>query len=223
VSIIHYLIDFILHLDKHLSLIIQDFGPWTYLLLFLIVFAETGLVVTPFLPGDSLLFAVGAFASVGALDVFWILALLSLAAVLGDSVNYAIGKCAGPQVFKNPNSKIFKKRYLEKTQAFYQKFGGKTIVLARFVPIVRTFAPFVAGVGQMDYGRFLAYNVFGGGLWVFLLVLSGYFLGNIPFVRDHFTMVIYIIIIVSLLPSFFEVWRHLKHARGERERSGNDE
>lgn len=208
------IIDFILHLDKYLSLLIQNFGIGTYLILFLIVFAETGLVVTPFLPGDSLLFAAGTFASIGALNVWWLFFLLSAAAITGDSLNYAIGKYMGPKVFRQKNARFLKKEYLDKTHNFYEKYGSKTIVLARFVPIVRTFAPFVAGIGRMSYLKFAFYNIFGGILWVGLLVFGGYFFGNIPIVRQNFSLAIIVIIILSILPMIFEFWKHYrkKHA-----------
>ncbi len=199
--------DFILHLDKYLSLIIQQFGIWTYLILFLIIFAETGLVVTPFLPGDSLLFAAGTFAAIGSLNVFALFIALLIAAILGDTINYSIGKFLGSKAFQR-YPKIFKKEYLDKTHKFYEKYGAKTIVLARFVPIVRTFAPFVAGVGRMTYLKFLFYNVFGGILWVALFVFGGYFFGNIQWVKDNFSLVIIIIIILSFMPMVWEYWKH---------------
>jgi len=203
------MIDFILHIDKHLNAIIQNCGAWSYLLLFAIIFAETGLVVTPFLPGDSLLFASGAFAALGSFNIVWLCVALASAAIIGDSVNYAIGKMLGDKVFRH-DSRIFKKTYLDKTHKFYEKYGGKTIVIARFVPIVRTFAPFIAGVGMMSYGRFFAYNVVGALLWVGLFVLSGYFFGNIPIIKENFTIVIFIIIFLSILPPFIEYFRHKK-------------
>ncbi|MBI2558188.1 DedA family protein [Candidatus Woesearchaeota archaeon] len=206
-GLINGLIDFILHLDKNLSLIIQNFGGWTYAILFLIVFAETGLVITPFLPGDSLLFAAGTFAAIGSLNVFALFILLSLAAILGDTINYSIGKFLGAEAF-NKYPKIFKKEYLDKTHRFYAKHGNKTIVLARFVPIVRTFAPFVAGVGKMKYVNFLKYNIIGGIVWVALFVFSGYYFGNIPVVKNNFTIVILIIIILSFMPMVWEYWKH---------------
>lgn len=200
--------DLFLHLDKYLGLVIQNYGNWTYLILFLIIFCETGLVVTPLLPGDSLLFAIGTFCALGYLDIWKTLALLSVAAVLGDTVNYAIGHYIGPKVFHYKDSRIFKKEYLQKTHEFYEKYGGKTIIIARFVPIVRTFAPFVAGVGAMSYGKFLLYNVGGGLLWVFSLTLTGYYFGNIPVVKENFTLVILVIIIISVMPGVIEYLRH---------------
>lgn len=213
-GLINNLIDFILHLDKHLSLIIQNFGLWTYIILFLIVFAETGLVVTPFLPGDSLLFTTGTFAAIGSLNVLWLFIALGMAAILGDSLNYSVGKFLGDKAFEK-YPKIFKKEYIDKTQHFYEKYGAKTIVLARFVPIVRTFAPFVAGVGKMKYSKFLFYNVFGGILWVALFVFGGYFFGNIPIVKENFSIVILIIIILSFVPMVVEVWRHKKSKKNK--------
>lgn len=209
---VHFLIDVVMHLDQHLSGIIQNFGVWTYALLFLIIFAETGLVVTPFLPGDSLLFAVGALAARGDLSIMAIYILLTAAAIIGDSVNYAIGAFLGPQVFCSERSRFLKKEYLEKTHHFYERYGAKTIVIARFVPIVRTFAPFVAGVGRMSYGKFLTYNVAGGVLWTTLLVFAGYFFGNIPAVKANFTAVIFVIIALSLLPGVVEYWKHRQRA-----------
>lgn len=212
-SLISNLIDFILHLDKHLSLIIQNFGIWTYLLLFLIMFAETGLVVTPFLPGDSLLFAVGTFAAIGSLNVLWSFFILSTAAILGDSLNYSVGKFLGKKAIEHEN-RFIKKEYINKTQHFYEKYGAKTIVLARFVPIVRTFAPFVAGVGKMNYLKFLTYNVVGGILWVAIFVFGGYFFGNIPIVKENFSVAILIIIILSFVPMLVEFWRHYGKKKG---------
>jgi membrane-associated protein len=199
---------FFLHLDQHLDNLCRNYGAWTYAILFLIIFAETGLVVTPFLPGDSLLFAAGAISAGGALDPFLLFVLLFVSAVLGDAANYSIGKFLGPKVLKNENSRIFKKAYLDKTHAFYEKYGGKTIIIARFVPIVRTFAPFVAGVGTMTYRRFFAYNVIGGAAWVAICVYSGYFFGNLPFVKKNFELVILAIIFISVLPMMIEYLRH---------------
>lgn len=207
-ELISNLAGFIIHIDKHLNSIIQSFGAWSYLLLFVIIFAETGLVVTPFLPGDSLLFAAGAFAALGSFNIFWLSATLALAAIIGDSVNYAVGKLLGDKVFQNGNSRIFKKEYLDKTHKFYEKYGGKTIIFARFVPIVRTFAPFVAGVGKMSYGYFFTYNVVGALLWVGIFVLGGFFFGNMPIVKENFTVVIFIIIFLSILPPIIEYFRH---------------
>ena len=207
---IRHLAQLFLHIDKYLATVIQNCGAWSYGLLFVIVFAETGLVVTPFLPGDSLLFAAGAFAAVGSLNIAWLFMALACAAILGDSANYAIGKKIGQRAFQNPDSRIFKKEYLDRTHAFYEKYGGKTIIFARFVPIVRTFAPFVAGVGKMTYPKFLLYNVTGGLLWVGLCVFAGYFFGNAPVIKEHFSLAILAIIILSILPGIIEVMRHRK-------------
>ena len=197
-------VDLFLHLDKHLSVVIENFGLWTYLLLFLVIFMETGFVVTPFLPGDSLLFAAGTFAALGSLNVLGLLLLLSAAAILGDTVNYWIGHFVGPKVF-HENIRFVKREHLERTHEFYEKHGGKTIVLARFIPIIRTFAPFVAGIGRMTYGRFVTYNVVGGIAWVWLFTLGGFFFGNLQVVKDNFTLVILAIIAISLLPALYEV------------------
>lgn len=205
-------IDFFLHLDRHLSVIIQDYGVWTYAILFLIIFCETGLVVTPILPGDSLLFAVGSFAAIGALDVSIVLLTLTIAAILGDTVNYAVGHFMGPKVFLKKDSRIFRKEYLDKTHRFYERYGGKTIIFARFVPIVRTFAPFVAGVGSMSYSRFIAFNIVGGVAWIAAFILAGYFFGAIPMVKKNFTLVIFAIIFLSILPGVIEYLRHRRSA-----------
>ena len=206
-ELIKEFIDLFLHLDTHLQTVIQTYGTWTYVILFLIIFCETGLVVTPILPGDSLLFAAGAFAATGSLDLKWLLILLTVAAVLGDAVNYAIGFFMGPKVFSQPDSRFLKKEYLDRTHQFYEKYGGKTIIIARFVPIVRTFAPFVAGVGSMTYAKFASYNVIGGLLWVGICVLAGYAFGNIPIVKENFTLVILGIIFISILPGIIEYLR----------------
>lgn len=200
------IIDMFLHLDVHLQSILLQYGAWTYLILFIIVFCETGLVVTPFLPGDSLLFAAGAFAATGALDLGYVSLLLFIAAVLGDAVNYSIGKYLGPKVLTQ-ESRFLKKEYLERTHRFYEKYGGKTIVIARFVPIVRTFAPFLAGVGSMTYRRFAMFNVTGAVLWIGVCVGAGYAFGNLPFVKNNFTLVILGIIFVSILPAAIEILR----------------
>ena len=207
-ELIKYFIEIVLHLDKHLFDIVSQYGTWTYVILFLIIFCETGLVVTPLLPGDSLLFAAGAIASLGALrsDVLFI--ILSIAAIAGDTVNYWIGRWIGPSVFQKENSRIFKKEYLEKTHNFYEKYGNKTIILARFVPIVRTFAPFVAGIGRMTYGRFINYNIIGGIAWIAIFIFGGYYFGNIPIIKKNFTIVIFIIIIISIMPGVIEYLRH---------------
>ena len=200
------IVDLFLHLDKHLSQVISHYGGWTNLILFLIVFAETGLVVTPFLPGDSLLFAAGTFAALGALDVRLLLVLLVAAAIIGDTVNYWVGAWIGPRAFSG-RVRWLRKDYLDRTHAFYEKHGGKTIIIARFIPIIRTFAPFVAGVGAMSYGKFLLYNVVGAVLWVGLFVLGGFFFGNIPVVKENFTIVILAIIAISVMPIVLEAVR----------------
>ena len=199
------LIDFILHIDQHLIELTQTYGLWIYAILFLIVFCETGLVVTPFLPGDSLLFAAGAVAALGGMNVHIAAALLLAAAVIGDAVNFAIGKYFGKKLFAKPDSRVFKREYLDKTHAFYEKYGGKTIILARFVPIVRTFAPFVAGMGNMHYGRFIRYNIIGALMWVGLLTYAGYFFGELPVVKNNFGLVVIGIIVVSVLPMVVEI------------------
>jgi membrane-associated protein len=204
------LIDILLHLDVHLDLVIRSYGFWTYGILFLIIFLETGLVVTPFLPGDSLLFAAGTFAALGSLDVMWVIILLSIAAISGDTANYWIGHASGPRVFSKEKSRLFNKEYLHRTHLFYEKYGGKTIVIARFIPIIRTFAPFVAGIGSMTYGRFIAYNVVGGIGWVIILVFGGYFFGNIPVIKHNFSFAIAAIILLSILPGIIEFLRHRK-------------
>jgi len=204
-ELIRSLFDFVLHIDKNLELLISQYGVWLYLILFVIVFCETGLVVTPFLPGDSLLFAAGALAaSTGQLNVFILWVLLCVAAVLGDTVNYAIGKKLGISIFSD-NARVLKTQYLRKTEAFYEKHGNKTIILARFVPIVRTFAPFVAGVGSMQYRRFITYNVIGGVVWVTLFLTVGYLVGNIPIIKNNFSLVTILIIVVSVVPMVLEV------------------
>jgi membrane-associated protein len=215
VEFIKDFIDLFLHLDTHLQTVIQNYGTWTYVILFLIIFCETGLVVTPILPGDSLLFAAGAFAATGSLDLVWLLILLTVAAVLGDAVNYAIGHFMGPKVFSQPDSRFLKREYLDRTHQFYEKYGGKTIIIARFVPIVRTFAPFVAGVGSMTYAKFASYNVIGGLLWVGVCVLAGYAFGNIPVVQENFTLVILGIIFVSILPGIIEFLRQRQQTVAE--------
>ncbi len=212
-------VDFVLHLDTHLSGLIQTYGFWTYLILFVVIFCETGLVVTPFLPGDSLIFAAGAFAASGSLQIGWLFLILAAAAILGDTVNYWIGKIIGPKVFTKEKSRIFRKEYLDRTHRFYEKYGAETIILARFVPIIRTFAPFVAGIGRMSYGKFLSYNVVGGVAWTALFSFGGYFFGNIPFVKKNFTLVIIAIILISLVPILWEFLRHQKQKRKSDKRA----
>ena len=211
-----FIIDFILHIDQHLVNIVQTYHLWTYAILFLIIFCETGLVVTPFLPGDSLLFVAGAIAALPEmpLDVHLLVLIVFAAAFLGDSCNYAIGHFFGEKLFSNPDSRIFKRSYLDKTHEFYRKYGGKTIVIARFVPIVRTFAPFVAGMGRMHYTWFLTYNALGGALWVAIFCYTGYLFGDQPFVQDNLKLLIVAIIVISVLPAVFEVLRaKMKNAR----------
>jgi membrane-associated protein len=213
-DLVYVLLDFLLHLDRHLAEMIQQYGAWTYLILFLIIFCETGLVVTPLLPGDSLLFAVGTFCALGALDLGWILILLALAAILGDAVNYAIGYRLGPRVFRSERSRFLNRRHLERTHEFYERYGPITIVLARFIPIIRTFAPFVAGIGRMTYARFALYNVAGGVAWIAIFVLGGYAFGNIPVVKRNFTLVVLAIIVLSVLPGVIEYVRQRRQSTG---------
>lgn len=200
-------IDIFIHLDRHLIWLIQHFGVWVYLIVFLVVFCETGLVVTPLLPGDSLLFGLGALAAIGDLNVAWLFVLLSIAAIAGDTVNYFIGQYVGPRVFHQETSRFFKREYLERTHQFYEKYGGKTIVIARFMPIIRTFAPFVAGIGSMTYSKFVIYNVLGGIVWVAVFIFGGYYFGNLPVVKNNFTLVIMAIIIISVMPGVIEYFR----------------
>lgn len=204
---IQYLVDLFLHLDKHLHEIIIQYGTLTYVILFGVIFAETGLVFTPFLPGDSLLFAAGTFAAIGSLNVHLLFLLLTIAAILGDTVNYWIGNYFGPKVFEK-KIRFLKKEHLEKTHQFYEKHGGKTIIIARFIPIIRTFAPFVAGVGAMTYSKFILFNIVGGVLWCALFVYGGYFFGNLPVVKNNFSIVIVVIIFISILPGIIEFIRH---------------
>ena len=205
--------DIVVHLDQHLRWVVENYGAWINALLFLIVFCETGLVVAPFLPGDSLLFVAGTVAAAGSMDVHLLVALLIVAAVLGDSVNYAVGRYVGPRVFKYEDSWFFRRAYVEKTNWYFDKYGGRTIVIARFVPIVRTYAPFVAGIGSMQYRRFLAFNLTGALLWVALLTYAGYFFGNLPAVRNNLSLVIVGIVFLSISPGVVELIRHkLKRA-----------
>ena len=207
------LLDFVLHLDKHLADLVSQYGAWSYGILCAIVFCETGLVVTPFLPGDSLLFAAGAIASTGALDPRLLSIALFAAVIAGDNTNYWIGRSLGPKVFQAESSRLLNRKHLDRTHAFYDKHGGKTIILARFLPIVRTFAPFVAGVGRMHYPRFLAFSLGGGAFWVGLFVAAGYFFGSIPIVKQNFSIVIMAIIGLSVLPAFVEYWKHRRASR----------
>jgi membrane-associated protein len=206
-------VDLVLHLDRHLLELVRDYGLWVYGILFLIVFLETGVVVTPFLPGDSLLFVAGTVAAMGELNIHNLAALLIVAAILGDSLNYSIGRYLGPRVFRFEDSRFFRKAYIERTHGFFERHGGKTIVIARFIPIIRTYAPFVAGIGAMPYRRFLMFNVGGAGLWVGLLAYAGFFFGNLPIVKNNLTVVILGIIFVSILPGIVEFVRARRAAR----------
>lgn len=213
-ELIHQLIDFILHIDRHLVQIVQDYQGWTYAILFLIIFAETGFVVTPFLPGDSLLFAAGAIIAhpESGLNIFFMGILLIIAAVLGDMVNYHIGDYIGHKAFSG-KYKLLKKEYLEQTQQFYNKHGGKTIIYARFIPIIRTFAPFIAGVGTMSYWKFASFNVIGGIVWVTSFLFLGYFFGGLPVIKNNFTYVVFAIIVISVLPPLYQVMKHQMQKR----------
>lgn len=204
------IVDFILHIGDHLQELVDNHGKWIYAILFVIVFCETGLVVTPFLPGDSMLFAAGAIAAVGEMNVWLLMLLLIIAAIIGDFVNFEIGKHFGRRLFSNPDSKIFKQAYLHKTQSYYAKYGGRTIIIARFVPIVRTFAPFVGGMGNMPYKDFARYNVIGAILWVVSFTMLGYFFGQLPFVKKYFTFFMVGIIVLSVVPMIIEIIRHRK-------------
>jgi membrane-associated protein len=205
------IIDFALHIDKYLQVIIQNFGSLTYVLMFLVIFCETGLVITPFLPGDSLLFVLGTLSANGLLNILLVYVLMLIAAILGDSVNYFIGKYLEEKV---SNSGFVKKKYLDKAKIFYEKYGGKTIILARFVPIIRTFAPFIAGIGEMNYKKFFIFNVIGAFLWITLFLFAGYFFGNLGFVKNNLTLIIYIIIIISIIPAIIEVIREKMKNKG---------
>jgi len=201
------IIDIVLHLDTHLYSLVTQYGVWVYAILFLIIFSETGFVVTPFLPGDSLLFAAGAIAASGALDAWWLFLLLSLAAILGNTLNYGIGHLLGPKVFSKESSRFLNRKYLDQAHIFYEKYGGKAIIISRFIPVIRTFAPFVAGIGSMHYARFQFYNIGGAILWVGSLVYAGYLFGNMPWVKDNFGTVIVAIIVISILPAVIEYFR----------------
>jgi membrane-associated protein len=214
---LNYVIDLFLHLDRHLDAILQDYGVWTYAILFAVVFCETGLVVTPFLPGDSLLFAAGTFAGRGSLDVHLLFVLLAIAAIAGDTVNYWMGAYFGPRAFSG-KIPLLNQKHLRRTHEFYERHGGKTIIIARFIPIIRTFAPFVAGVGAMNYSRFIVYNCVGGIAWVALFVYGGYFFGRRKFVQEHFSLIVLAIIFLSVLPIVFEFVRaKVAHEQQERE------
>jgi membrane-associated protein len=201
-------IELFLHLDKSLSNVIQNYGSTTYIILFVVILCETGLVVLPFLPGDSLLFAAGAFAAKGDMDITLLFLTLCIAAISGDSINYEVGRLIGPRIARREKSRFVNKEHIAKTHEFYEKYGAKTIIIARFIPIIRTFAPFVAGLGNMGYKKFLHYNVIGGIAWVAICLFAGYLFGNIPLVKQNFTMVIFAIIIVSILPAVIEYIRH---------------
>lgn len=205
-----WLVDFILHIGDHLQELVNNYGNWIYAILFAIVFCETGLVVLPFLPGDSMLFAAGTIAAVGDMNIFVLIGLLIVAAVLGDFVNFEIGKHFGQKLFSNPNSKIFKQSYLQQTHDYYEKYGGRTIIIARFIPIVRTFAPFVGGMGNMNYAQFARYNIVGAVLWVVSFTTLGYFFGQLPFVKEHFSWIMIAIIVFSVVPMIVEIIRHRK-------------
>lgn len=218
IELIKHFIDIVLHLDQHLAWLVSQYGVWTYSILFLIIFCETGLVVTPFLPGDSLLFALGALsATPDSLNPILLCVLLMIAAIIGDNLNYWIGRSIGPKIFSKENSLLFNKSYLIRTEHFYDRYGAKAVIIARFVPIVRTFAPFVAGIGRMKYAKFLAFSVIGGTLWICGLIAVGYFFGNIPFVKKNFGIVIVAIILISVLPAIIEFLR----SRGEKTETVN--
>jgi membrane-associated protein len=220
-DMLRLLIDYVLHVDRHLAELIASFGPWFYILMFLVIFCETGLVVTPFLPGDSLLFALGAFAArPDGLNLGTLLISLTIAAIIGDSVNYWIGSILGPRIFRGEKIRFLNPKHLEKTHEFYERYGGKTIILARFVPIVRTFAPFVAGMGRMTYRKFMAFNVIGGIVWIALFLIAGYAFGNLPWVKKYFTLVIFGIIGVSIMPAVIEILR--ERSRLKREAQARD-
>lgn len=205
-----WLVDFILHIGDHLQELVNNYGNWIYAILFAIVFCETGLVVLPFLPGDSMLFAAGTIAAVGDMNIFVLIGLLIVAAILGDFVNFEIGKHFGQKLFSNPNSKIFKQSYLQKTHDYYERYGGRTIIIARFIPIVRTFAPFVGGMGNMNYAQFARYNIVGAVLWVVSFTTLGYFFGQLSFVKEHFSWIMIAIIVFSVVPMIVEIIRHRK-------------
>ena len=204
---LHGAINFILHIDRHLSELSAQYGAWIYAILFAIIFCETGLVITPFLPGDSLLFAAGSIAALGSMNIHAMVLLLIIAAIIGDAVNFAVGKYLGERLFANPDSRIFRRSHLQRTESFYAKHGGKTIILARFVPIVRTFAPFVAGMGHMRYGRFFRFNIIGGIAWVALFSYAGFWFGQRQIVKENLTLILLAIIMISILPAIIEIIR----------------
>ena len=205
-------IDIFIHLDKYLTTIIQNYGTWTYLILFAIIFCETGLVILPFLPGDSLIFAAGTLAALGALDIKWLIILMCIAAVAGDTVNYWIGYWVGPKIFQKENVRFLNKKHLMEAHAFYEKYGGITIILARFMPFVRTFAPFVAGIGTMSYWRFMSYNVIGGIAWINIFGWLGYYFGNMPYIKKNFSLVIIAIVVISVMPAVIEYFKRKRQA-----------
>ncbi|OQX17801.1 MAG: hypothetical protein BWK80_39090 [Desulfobacteraceae bacterium IS3] len=215
-ELVNFLTDFVLHLDRHLYELVISYGPWVYGILFAVIFAETGFVVTPFLPGDSLLFAAGAIASTNALNPHLLAIILITAAILGDTANYSVGAYIGPKVFSKPKSLLFNPEHLQRTHKFYEKYGGKTIIIARFIPIIRTFAPFVAGIGKMTYFRFISYNVFGGILWVVAFVYAGFFFGNLPIVKHNFSLIIIAVIVISVMPIFIELIRSYKEKKQQQ-------
>ena len=212
-ELIQWFADNFIHIDRHFDIIIKNFGHFSYLFLFLIIFAETGLVVAPFLPGDSLLFVVGAFSAKGSFNLTWVIIILTSAAILGDSLNYSFGKIFGERMLAHGGNRFFKKEHVQRTHKFYEKYGGKTIILARFVPIIRTFAPFVAGIGKMSYPKFIIYNITGAILWVFIFVLGGYFFGNAKIVKQNFMIVILVVVFISIVPVLIELWKHRRASR----------
>lgn len=201
------LIDIVLHVDRYLDIIIQTFGVWSYIILFVVVFCETGLVVTPFLPGDSLLFAAGALAAIGSFDITILMVVFPAAAIIGDNVNYWIGRTIGPKIFHRENVRFLNRKHLDRTHEFYEKHGGLAVIFGRFAPIIRTFMPFVAGIGKMNYAKFLAFDIFSGILWPAIFLLSGYYFGNLPFVKKYFSLVVVIIIIISVIPIIYQIVR----------------
>lgn len=219
IDLVTKFIDIVLHLDAYLGIIITQYGLWTYLLLFGVIFIETGLVFTPFLPGDSLLFAAGTMAGIGLFNIWLLVIILAIAAVLGDTVNYFVGKFVGSKILKK-NYRLINKEHIAKTKKFFDKYGSETIILARFVPIVRTFAPFLAGIGKMNYWKFLSYNFVGGVMWVSLFLFGGYFFGGLPFVQDNLSLVLLAIIFVSFIPVFIQVGKHLLEKRRKDVKSG---
>lgn len=219
-EIAYLIIDFILHIDKYLKIIIESFGIWSYLILFLIVFCETGLVVTPFLPGDSLIFAAGAFAAIGSFDVSLLILVFCSAAIIGDNVNYWIGHFVGPKIFHRENVRFLNRKHLDRTHEFYEKYGAMTVILARFTPIIRTFMPFVAGIGRMTYPRFLIFDVIGGIAWPAIFIALGYFFGNLPFVKKYFSLVILAIVIISVTPIMYEIVKMRLKKKGAQNNTG---